>query len=196
MFARLVRNEQGATIVEFSIVFVLLMLLTWGVVEFGYMYWQWNSAEKATQMGVRKAVVISPVATELATADCVNNNTPPGTLCSPTGTGFATAVCTGSAGGGTCTNGYTFAATPFSWIVAAMQGVFPLIQPQNVQVTYTYVGLGFAGRPTPLPAITVQLTGMNFSFLALNELLGLGPIGLPSFEATLTAEDLNSAAPS
>jgi Flp pilus assembly pilin Flp len=203
MFARLVRNEQGATIVEFSLVFVLLMLLTWGIVEFGYLWWQWNSAEKATQMGVRKAVVTSPVATEIMTASCGPAGTPPGTSCGGLA-GFGTAVCTGSAGGGgTCTGGYTFntttnaaGQTPFDAILIMMQGVFPLIQRENVSVTYTYIQLGFVGRPEPVPAVTVQLTGMSFSFFALQGLLGRGPIGLPSFEATLTGEALDSFAPS
>jgi Flp pilus assembly protein TadG len=198
MFARLAKNEQGATIVEFSLIFVLLMLMTWGVVEFGYLWWQWNSAEKATQMGVRKAVVTSPVATELATADCGSGTTlSPGTLCSSGGTAFTTAVCTGSAGGGgSCTGGYTFSTDAYNRILAVMQAVFPFVQPQNVTVQYAYVALGFAGRPGPVPAVTVELTGMNFSFYALNALLGLGPIAMPDFRATLTGEDLDSAAPS
>ena len=197
MFARLVKNEQGATMVEFTLIFVLLMLMTWGVVEFGNLWWQWNSAEKATQMGVRKAVVTSPVATEISTQDCGNASTPPGTPCNPTGAVFTTAVCTGSAGGGgSCTGGYTFSTDAYNRILAVMQAVFPFIQPQNVTVQYAYVGLGFAGRPGPVPAVTVELTGMNFSFFTLNALLGLGPMAMPDFRATLTGEDLDSFAPS
>ena len=207
MFARLVRNEQGATIVEFSLIFVLLMLMTWGVVEFGYLWWQWNSAEKATQMGARKAVVTSPVATGLSSLDCGTGTGQPGSLCpalgsppqwqiSCTGTGTSwtspSGTCTGCAGGVSC----TFSSDAFTRIGTIMQGVFPLIQPQNVQVTYTYAGLGFFGRPGPVPAVTVELTGMNFSFFALQGLLGLGPIGMPDFKATLTGEDLDSFAPS
>lgn len=196
MFARLDRNEQGAVMVEFSLVVSMLLLVTFGVIEFGYLWWQMNSAEKATQMGVRKAVVSNPVAKEISTQDCGNNNTPVGTLCNPTGTAFNTAVCTGDTkGGGTCTNGYTFDPTSFGAIVAWMQAAFPLIKPQNVQVTYSYVGLGFAGRPTPVPAVTVGLTGMTFDFFALQGFGWSGPLTMPSFEATLTGEDIDTCAP-
>lgn len=207
MFAGLARNEQGATIVEFALVFVLLMALTSGIVEFGYLWWQWNSAEKATQMGVRKAVVTSPVASGLSGADCGSNGRiTPGTSCSdPNAASFGTITCTGSgtswaSPSGTCTGcasgvSCTFSTDAFTRIGTVMRGVFPLIQPQNVTVTYAFVGLGFAGRPTPVPAVTVQLTGMNFSFFVLSGVLGMGPIALPSFEATLTGEALDSCSP-
>jgi Flp pilus assembly pilin Flp len=207
MFARLVRNEQGATMVELSIVFGLLMLLSFGVVEFGFLWWQWNSAEKATQMGVRKAVITSPVATGLSTADCGNANVTPGTLCSVAGaTSFGTITCTGSgtswaSPSGSCTGcaagvSCTFSTDAFTRIGTIMQEMFPFIQPQNVQVTYAFVGLGFAGRPGPVPTVTVQLTGMNYNFFALQGFLGFAPIPMPGFEATLTGEDLDSFAPS
>ena len=203
MVKSLVRNERGAVMVEFTIVASLLFLLTFGVVEFGFLFWQWNSAEKATQMGVRKAVVASPVAKELVNKDCGNANVSPGTLCSdPNATSFGTITCTGAAGG-SCTGGYTFDATAFGDILSLMQAVFPLIQQQNVTVTYTFVGLGFAGRPGnvagtfgPVPAVTVGLTGMTFTFFGLAGFAGFGPLAMPDFRATLTGEDLSSVAPS
>ncbi len=203
MFARLVRNERGAVMVEFTIVASLLLLLTFGVVEFGYLFWQFNSAEKATQLGVRKAVVTSPVATELVTKDCGSGSVSPGTLCSAAGaTSFGTITCTGSAGG-SCTGGYTFDATAFGNILSLMQAVFPLIQQQNVTVTYTFVGLGFAGRPGnvagnfgPVPAVTVALQNMTFTFFGLQGISGFNTLTLPDFRATLSGEDLSSVAPS
>ena len=205
MFVSLIRNERGAVMVEFAIISWLLFLLTFGIVEFGYLFWQWNSAEKATQIGVRNAVVSSPVAQELVNKDCGNASVPPGTLCSAAGaTSFGTTTCTGNTTSGTCTNGYTFDPVPFSTILGLMQGIFPFIQRQNVTVTYTFVGLGFAGRPGnvagtfgPVPVVTVGITGMTFDFFfGLNGLAGLGPITMPDFRATLTGEDLSSAAPS
>jgi len=208
MFADLVRNERGAVLVEFTIVATMLMLLTFGVVEFGYLFWQFNSAEKATQLGVRKAVVTSPVATGLATADCGNANVTPGTLCSAAGTtSFGTIVCTGDAsfnptctgcaGGVSCAS---VSSTSFQTIVNVMQAAFPLILPQNVTVTYAYAGLGFAGRPTPVPVITVGLgtspaTPMTFTFFGLEGISGFNTLTMPDFRATLTAEDIDTCAP-
>lgn len=208
MFARLVRNERGAVMVEFTIVATLLFLLTFGVVEFGYLFWQFNSAEKATQLGVRKAVVSDPVASGLSTADCGNANITPGTLCSAAGTtSFGTITCTGDASfNPTCTGcagGVSCAAvstTAFQTIVNVMQAAFPLIQPQNVTVTYAYAGLGFAGRPGPVPIVTVGLgispaTPMSFTFFGLQGISGFNTLTMPDFRATLTGEDLSSAAP-
>ncbi len=206
MVKSLVRNERGAVMVEFTIVASLLFLLTFGVVEFGFLFWQWNSAEKATQMGVHKAVVSDPVAIGLKTADCGNTNTPPGTLCSVAGaTSFGTITCTGSgtswtspsgsctgcAGGVTC----TFSTDAFTRIGTVMQSMFPLVQPQNVTVTYAFAGLGFAGRPEPVPIVTVGLQNMTFTFFGLAGFAGFGPLAMPDFRATLTAEDMDSCSP-
>ncbi len=202
MLAGLARSERGAVMVEFTIIALLLFLLTFGVVEFGYLFWQFNSAEKATQLGVRKAVVSDPVAIGLKTADCGNSNTPPGTLCSGGGTSFGTIACTGDAsfsptctgcaGGVSCGS---VSSTAFQTIVNQMQAVFPLIQPQNVTVTYAYAGLGFAGRPEPVPIVTVGLQNMTFAFYGLAGFAGLGPINMPDFRATLTGEDMDTCSP-
>lgn len=206
MLNTLLRNQEGAAVVEYTIVFFLLMLLTFGIVEFGYLFWQWNSAEKATQMGVHKAVLTSPITPALAATDCGSTNDSdstllPGTPC-PANTGFGTITCTGatattascSGGSGSLScNTAGCNGTAFNWILTQMQAIFPNIQPTNVRVVYTYAALGFKGRGSPVPAVTVELTGMTYNFVALNSLLGFGPISMPDFRATLTAEDMNSA---
>ena len=63
----ILKDNEGATMVEFTIVMMLLFLLTLGMVDVGNMFFQWNSAEKATQVGVRSAAISDPVAPELAT---------------------------------------------------------------------------------------------------------------------------------
>ncbi len=58
-------------------------------------------------------------------------------------------------------------------------------------VEYEQTGLGFAGRPGgPVPSITVRLTGLNFNFVVLNDLLGLPAIPMSGLAATATAEDM------
>jgi Flp pilus assembly protein TadG len=49
--------------VEFSIAFPVLALVALGTVDVSYLLYEWNAAGKATQMGVRKAVVVNPAAT-------------------------------------------------------------------------------------------------------------------------------------
>ncbi len=58
-------DQQGTTTVEFTIVALLFLLLTFGLVEFGNMFWQFNSAAKAAQLGARLAAVSNPVWGEL-----------------------------------------------------------------------------------------------------------------------------------
>jgi Flp pilus assembly protein TadG len=59
-------SESGAAGVEFALVFPLLLLLTFGIIEMGLVFYQMNMFEKATQVGVRKAITWDPVAPTLA----------------------------------------------------------------------------------------------------------------------------------
>src|SRR5260370_16781137 len=61
------RDERGTGAVEFALIVLLLFIVSFGIIDFGLAYWQWVMAEKATQVGVRKAVVSNFVASSLAT---------------------------------------------------------------------------------------------------------------------------------
>jgi hypothetical protein len=41
--------------------------------------------------------------------------------------------------------------------------------------------------------VTVRLTGMQYDFIALDDLLGFGALTMPGFDATVVGEDLNGA---
>jgi hypothetical protein len=41
--------------------------------------------------------------------------------------------------------------------------------------------------------VTVRLTGMQYDFIALDDLLGFGTVTMPGFDATIVGEDLNGA---
>jgi hypothetical protein len=175
--------------VETTRTLVLMLGLTFGIVEFANALWQWNSAEKATKMGVRLAVSADPVAQELKTFDCATGAILLGTRCSdPSAASFGTVVCSGATSN--CSGGYTFSAAAFGVILAQVQTIFPRVQAANLVVEYRDIRLGFAGRGRPVPAVTVRLTGMIFTFTAMDDLFGLGPITMPDFRATLTGEDL------
>src|SRR5262245_44263569 len=58
-------DRSGTTTIEFTIVSLLFFMLTFGIVEFGYMLWQYNSAAKAAQLGARLAAISNPVWEEL-----------------------------------------------------------------------------------------------------------------------------------
>lgn len=216
-FTHLLRDETGTSTIELSIVMVLFLLLTFGLVEFGYALYQWNSASKATQLGARLAAVSDPVWCQLRQKDNGGNwlVSDPGTPGGPWTTNY-NVTCTGSDGQctGTAPAGVsmTYSATNMNRLVygrgggttcgtvgtdgdAGMCDVFWRIMPANVSVNYRNTNLGFAGRPGgPVPTITVQLTGLTFQFIALGQLLGFNNITLPDFKVTMTGEDLSALA--
>jgi Flp pilus assembly protein TadG len=202
-------DERGTTAVEFGLIALLLFFVSFGIIDFGLAYWQWVMAEKATQVGVRKAVVSNPVAKGLTTWPINNGGTNAnGTACTSgttviTDCHFSPVTCTSNAAGTTitcncpgtpCPSG-TPAGSDFTAIVAEMQKMDPYIANNNVQIVYSENGLGFVGRPNGLPAtVTVALTGMTFRFLVIDKLLGFGgTFTMPPFNATLVGEDLSSS---
>jgi len=193
----ILKDNEGATMVEFTIVMMLLFLLTLGMVDVGNMFFQWNSAEKATQVGVRSAAISDPVAPELANFDCSTASISLGTPCRDASAGtFGTIVCSGGSSSCSCPGiqgGCTFSTAALNLILAPMQKMYPRLQAQNVIVEYVDVGLGFAGRQHPVPEVRVRLTGLTFDYVFLGGLLGFSSITMPDFRASLVGEDLSSA---
>ena len=187
LIRRFTKAVSGAVLVEHTLVFVLLMLLTFGLIEFGIVLYQYNAAETATAVGVRYVATRGPVVTGLP--DCgVATTATAGTMCaSVSGASTWTVTCNAAAPSGGCQGAVLNA------LVAEMQRFDPSIEAQNVQVVLRGVGLGFVGRGTPVPMVTVRLTGMTYDFIALDDLLGFGTVTMPGFDATLTGEDLNGA---
>jgi Flp pilus assembly protein TadG len=187
--ASLLRDRRASSAAEFALVLPLLILFLFGILDIGRYMWAINRAEKATQMGVRYAVVSDPVA-NVVNEDFVNDYSVPGGDPVPAAI-FDSATCTNS---GNCTvtgtasgaNGRDPAA--FDAIVAWMKKFYPELQASNVRVTYQNVGLGYSGDPSGpdvAPLTTVELTGMTFPALVL---FG-GSVGLPDIKASLTLED-------
>lgn len=98
MFASL-RDNRGTVAVETALIFVFMLLVSFGIIEMGSAYWQWTSAEKATQAGARTAITTGFVAHGLmsfpasVTTNGVSNV---GTPCydpSASGSNFILAAC-------------------------------------------------------------------------------------------------------
>ena len=194
------REQGGAAAVEFALVGGLLIAVLFAAVEFGHAFWQWNAATKAVQLGARLAAVSSPVSSDLKTLSGLSASVLPGDPMP-----YFERVCSGATR--QCSNG-SYDAAAMNAIVygpgntacsateqRAMCRIFGRIKPENVVVEYVHTGLGFAGRPGgPVPTVTVRLTGLNFDFVVLGGLLGLGPMQMPGLATTVTGEDLSSQA--
>jgi Flp pilus assembly pilin Flp len=191
-------DQDGATMVEMTLVISILLVVVLGFVDFGNALYQWNQAAKAVQVGARLAAVSTPPADGLkAAVDTLNEDVIPG----DPSESFSV-ECDG--GTSECSSDelgdLTFDDTNFSRIidggsgdrrVPGMRDIFPRIDPENVVVRYDYSGLGYASRPGgPIPTITVRLQGLTFEFFFLGDLLSFTQLQIPAMTGTVTGEDL------
>jgi Flp pilus assembly protein TadG len=193
LMRRLCHCEAAAGAAEFALVLPLLLLFLFGIIDAGRFMWEYNRAEKATQMGVRYAVVTDPVLNGLSSYSfSISGGVPQGSAV-PT-TSFDSATCTSSGCSCTPSGGFCTATSKydpaFTNIRARMAAMYPPITDSNVQIQYKNVGLGFAGDPDGpdvSPLVTVSLTGLQFHPITC--LVFACSINMPDFRASLTLED-------
>lgn len=205
----LLRDPGGASAAEFAMVLPLALLLMFGVFDVGRYAWTLGQLEKSVQMGARYAVATALVPSGLNTYQTVGLTCPSGVL-EPGDRICREALgeirCTGSSGSAACTcerapcpdlssaNG-----AAFSRIVARMRVAEPGLRADQVTVTYSGSGIGYAGDPAvddsgnPLsdiaPLVTVEIRGVSLRTMTL---FG-GSITLPPVRSTLTLEDGDGA---
>ncbi len=137
---RLWRDRGGATFLEFTIVFPLLMLTAFCTVDFALIMFDWAMANKAVQNGTRLAVVAAPVAAGLN--DLTYDVAEIGNDCSdPDGADvgvcgdYIETACIPTADDGDCSHDdYDFSDDAFVPIFTEMQRIFPRLERQNVQI--------------------------------------------------------------
>ncbi|XUU59835.1 TadE/TadG family type IV pilus assembly protein [Erythrobacter sp. HA6-11] len=195
----LLRDER-AIAAEFALVLPVLLIFVIGAIDVGYYAWNLNQAEKATQVGARYAAVTNPLAQEIATTSYVNTTVGgtaigQGDRIPAAALGTITCVSTGC----TCTTGpcpgTTLDTTAFGLLADRMQNVWPRIADDDIEVTYSGSGLGYAGNPNGAdisPIITVRLLDMEYTPLTFTPFDG--NVGLPDFSYSLTAEDISGTA--
>ena len=184
-------DNSGAVMVEFALLALTMILLTFAIIDLSMVFWQEHRIEKAMHLGARIAVVSDPVAVELVDFDCKTAAIEFGTSCSdPAAATMPTIVCDGASQ--TCTNGFTYSSAAMDTVVVRMQQIYPLIQAQNLVIQYDDTGLGFAGRATPIPSVTITAVNMIANLLIMNSLLGFAPFDMGTFTTTLTGEDLGT----
>lgn len=205
------RDESGATLVEHTVTIFGFLVILFGIIEFSFMFYQWNAASKAVQFAARRAAVSNPVSSDLSTMTGVSNTVLPGQPMP-----FFDRVClasNASGSSGSCSGGGTYSAANMQMLVFGRDGAgvprttcnlaetsgrligmcnfFDRLQANNVSVRYENTDLGYAGRPGgPIPTITVWITNLTFQHIFLGDLLGMGPTALPGMATTVTGEDL------
>lgn len=192
LLKRLILNDRAAMAAEFAFVLPLMLILIFGVIDGGRFIWEYNRAEKATQMGARMAAVIDPVAGGISTTDftgvggLVAGDPIPSSAMPDITCDDSHCACSG------CPAGLpgTYNATAFTDVVNRMKDYFPAIAGTNVEVIYRGSGLGYAGDPTGpdiSPIVTVRLKSLQFTPITS---FMLTTISMPSFNTSLTAEDM------
>lgn len=186
-FRNALKDTAGASLVEFSLLLVLLMTVTFGIVDGGYIMYQFNSAQKATQVGARIAATRAPVVEGLTDCGVV----PPSTanagddcITIPGSTTWSQ-TCSVSNTGSPCNNTQRLA------ILTEMRRIYPNIRDENLEITFSGTGLGYVGRGKPVPAITVTLVGIDYDYVAIGQLLNFGSMfRINTTQSTIIAEDI------
>jgi Flp pilus assembly protein TadG len=181
------RNNKGAALIEMAFILPIMLSVTLGICEFGYVLFQNNSAQKATQIGARYAATRAPVIGNLEECFVDTSGIAAGTDCVDV-PNFDTysETCPGN---GDCVQAV------YDAILARMQTVYPAVQSANLEITYTSTGLGFVGRRSPVPAITVKIKDLKYDFIALNVLANLTTaLNMDTAQTTVIAEDLGNGA--
>lgn len=185
------QNQRGASLVEFSLIVPLLFVLTFGIIDMGYVLFQYNAAVKATQVGAQYAATHDPVVQNLNDCGVADYSDKAGTDCASV-TGYSNWSVT-------CPSGANCNAAVMASIVTEMQAVFPNLEAENVTVTFSgEPGLGYIGRGRPVPVITVEIEDLNYSYIAIGGLVAaiadnvnLGTTkSITSARTSIIAEDL------
>jgi len=170
--------------------------------------YEYNQAEKATQVGARVAVVTSVLSPQLRDETYVGKTVggktigagdriPAGALgslkCTSTACSCETSPCPA--------NATTVDSAAFNVVLARMQLIFPRITGANVEVRCSGSGFGYASNasgggtaeaPEISPLVTVTLTNLSFQPL-LFTVFKNATFPMPTFSTTLTSEDASGA---
>ena len=166
---RFLADEDGAFLVEFGIAFPVLILLSFGLMEFSLVVFDYQRAAEATRAGVRHTIINDPIAN---TATILNGSI---------------ITCTSTDGTVGCDGGSADddADASFLALLGEMQGIYPTLEASNLIVTYEGTDVGeedeFGGL---FPLVTLQLSGVRHNMI-VGHLIGIEYIEFPAFTTTV-----------
>ena len=166
---RLLRNGDGSALVEFGLILPVLLLVSFGAIEFTITMFDYHRLGEAARRGARQAIISPPVA-RLETLQAVGTIT-----CAKSGTV-------------SCGDATILSSSNFDAVVTAIQEMAPAVTPENVTVTYRWSGIGDLSTPGGIkPLVTVQLSNVTHQFTVLSIVPALDHIVLPSFSTSVVA---------
>ena len=166
---RFARDESGAFLIEFGITFPVLILLSFGLLEFSLVVFDYQRAAEATRRGVRLAIIQEPIPN---TANLLQD---------------AVIVCTAPDGTVTCTGGSpsTNADALFAALLTEMQVAYPTLNTANIIITFSGTDVGSSGDVGGVfPLVTLQLTGVRHDMI-VGHVIGIDSVEFPDFKATV-----------
>ncbi|WP_170421748.1 TadE/TadG family type IV pilus assembly protein [Ruegeria arenilitoris] len=178
-------REEGGALVELGMVIPLFLVLIFGILDYGRLYWSTTMAQKAMQVASRLATVGPPMCGALPSTHTLAGS-------APTTTRFG-ALCRN---GGICAVPNLPAPCQLDTSTAYGGRIWDEIEmllppgstPANVQFTYSHdTRLGFLGGPYT-PVVTAEIVNLDFDFA-----LPLGPLAaLAASDPAITSSKLNT----
>jgi Flp pilus assembly protein TadG len=166
---RFLREGDGSALVEFGLILPVLLLVSFGAIEFTITMFDYHQLGEAARRGARAAIINPPVA-KLETLQTAG-----------------TIVCTDS-GSVSCGSTPVLSSTNFTAVLSAIQEIAPTIQPANVTITYKWSGIGDLSTPGGIkPLVIVKLANVTHQFTLLSIIPSLDHIVLPSFSTSVIA---------
>jgi len=166
---RFLADESGAFIVEFGIAFPMLILLSFGLLEFSLVVFDYQRAAEATRRGIRTTIL---------------SYTIPNTATLLDGSVISCKMVTGVVN---CTGGSPslYAADQFNILLAEMREVYPTLTDSNVVVNYEGTNIGSPDEAGGiLPLVTLELVGVRHDMI-VGHLIGIPFIEFPAFTTTV-----------
>ena len=193
--------QEGSVSVEMSFLVTLMVLLTAGVMECGFAFWQWNSAQQAARHGARLAATSDPIANDILNMTGLGNGDEAGDTfpeyerhCSG-----RTASCNQGSYNEIALNAIVYGRDndgKCEKTVSERRGICDVvssIQPENIDITYANSGRGRAGSPAdPAPLITVTIKDLEFDFVLLGSFFPDSFRAIPPVSVSVMSEDLRS----
>ena len=185
-FRKYLQETSGHATIEFVAIFLGLIAVVFFILEMVLYMFFTATLEKAAQAGVRAAITSTPLVEGVPARNVRTSTGTFGVPCSDASSpcvSYSTVSCTGES----CAQG------SFADLLAHVQSISGLVEASHITVTYSDVGLGYAGGIS-VPMVSVTLSGVPYETGVLSLLLQNAGVldALPDRSASMTGEDLNT----